>query len=77
MKLSDILLQKTATNELCCITVGGWISAMAFIDNEDRFIHYIPQNLLDKPVVREHWDFLTVIDSDGEEEEIPCHFIDV
>ena len=77
MKLGEFLLHKTNTMELCAITDGGWVVATAWIDHEDLFMRYIPTNLASKPVKRDYWDYLTIVNENNTSIKIPFHFIDL
>lgn len=75
MSLREFLLTKTNALELCAITDGGWIVATCWIDHEDLF--HVPPKLADKPVKKEYWDYLTIVNENNASIKVPCHFVDV
>lgn len=77
MKLGEFLRTKTNAMELCAITNGGWVVATVWIDHEDIFIGLIPTTLASKPVKRDYWDYLTIVNENNTSIKVPCHFIDV
>ena len=75
MTLFKFLREKTKAKELCVIRVCGYIVASAWIDYEDLFA--IPHSLVDKPVKKDEWGFLSIVNENNAEIKIPCHYIDV
>lgn len=75
--LSQFLRDKTGVYELCIIREDGWITAAAWIDNEDLFIGSLSSRLLEKSVKGDAWGMLTITGCKGSHHEIPCHYIDV
>ena len=74
-RLTDFLLHKTNALELCAITENHWIKAVCYIDHEDLF--HIPPDFANRAVKSEEWNYLTIVDKDGNKMQIPCHCIDV
>lgn len=77
MKLSEFLQKQTQALELCVIRDNDWIVATYFIDHEDLFCHHLDHKLSDKEVKRDKWDWLTIVNENGAETQIRCHYIDV
>lgn len=75
MKLKDFLHYETNARELCVIRQGGWIVASCWIDYEDLF--YIPHRLADNRVLKDEWDYLSVVNENNAAIKIPCHYVDI
>ena len=75
MNLRCFLRTQTSAQELCAIYDSGYLVAMCFIDYEDLF--HIPPKLSDKPVLKDGWDYLDIVDKNGDRHKIPCHKISV
>lgn len=75
MKLIEFLLKKTNARELCVIRNSGWIVASCWIDYEDLF--YVPDDLANKIVKKDEWDYLSIVNENNAEIKIPCHYVDV
>lgn len=72
---AQFCLRKTNVAELCVIRDAGYICAVAWIDHEDLFT--IHPNLAHKIVKKDSWGTLTVVGSDNQTHQVPCHYIDV
>lgn len=77
MPLIEFLLHHTKTHELCAITESGWISTTVFIDHEDLFSRCLSPLLREKKVKKDHWDTLPIVDAQGNQTSVPCHYIEV
>lgn len=75
IKLSDFLRYHTQVAELCVIRESGWIIASALIDSEDLF--YYPSDKRDMIVKSHEWGFVGIVNENGAELKIPCHYIDI
>jgi hypothetical protein len=75
MKLSEFLLHKTKVAELCVIRDSCWIVATCWIDEEDLF--RIPRDLADREVKGNKWGYLPIVNENGAEIKVPCHYIDI
>ena len=49
-RLEDVLLERTEANRYVKIYDGGWLVAMCYIDDEDLFIKYMSEELLNEKV---------------------------
>ena len=77
MKLLHFLRKQTQTLELCVIRDSGWIVATFFIDYEDLFCRHLNPKLGDMEVKGDKWDYLPIVNKNGAEIKIPCHYIDI
>ena len=75
MKLKEFLLRHTNVKELCVIRENGWTVASCWIDYEDLF--HIPSRLRDKEVKGDKWDYISIVNENKAEIQIPCHYVDV
>lgn len=75
MKLKEFLLRHTNVKELCVIRDNGWTVASCWIDYEDLFC--IPTTLKDKEVKGDKWGYLSIVNENNAEIQIPCHYVDV
>lgn len=75
MTLIDFLQNQTEVGELCIIRACGWITAAAWIDDEDLF--YVPLRLREAIVKNDEWGCLPIVNERGAKIKIPCHYIDV
>lgn len=75
MILKEFLWKNTYAKELCVIRENGWIVASCWIDYEDLF--YIPSKLANEEVKGDKWDYLSIVNENNAEIQIPCHYIDV
>ena len=73
MTLIEFLHYHTKVGELCVIKNEGWIVTTCWIDNEDLFM--IPETLRDKQVINERWGQLPIVNQQGVQIKIPCHYI--
>lgn len=73
--LSDFLLYKTKTRELCAVCQSRWVVAMFYIDSEDLFVVNIHPWIRDATVLYDEWKKLKVRTADGDKVEIDCHYI--
>lgn len=73
--LIDALMHDTRVSELCVIRLDGWIRATCWIDREDIFL--IPNDLCNKKVRSHAWGYLPIVNENGAEIKIPCHYIDL
>ena len=77
MTLSEFLLKKTQSLELCVIRDCGWIVASYYIDHEDLFNSHLSHKLRDMEVKGDEWSAINTKFKDGKVIQIPCHYIDV
>ena len=77
MTLSEFLLKKTQSLELCVIRDGGWIVASCYIDPEDLFHSRLKHELRDMEVKGDVWGAINITLKRGDVIQIPCHYIDV
>lgn len=73
--VSEFCLKKTNVSELCVIRESGYITATVWIDCEDLFA--IHPNIAQKLIRSDSWGTLTVVGSDNQTHQVPCHYIDV
>lgn len=75
MTLKEFLWKNTYAKELCVIREDGWIVASCWIDYEDLF--HIPPRLANEEVKGNEWGYLSIVNENNAEIQIPCHYIDV
>lgn len=77
ISLSEFLKHKTEVKELCVIREDGWIVATFWIDYEDLFMRYIDNKIGSKPVKKDEWGWLPIVNEDNGNMEVRCHYIDI
>jgi hypothetical protein len=75
MKLYEFLLHKTQVAELCVIRDSGWIVATCWIDEEDLF--RILPSISEREIKGDKWGYLPIVNENGAEITVPCHYIDI
>ena len=75
--LSEFLEHNTKVNELCVIRDDGWIVATFWIDNEDLFMRHLDNTIGSKPVEKDEWGWLPIVNEDKGNLEVRCHYIDI
>ena len=77
MKLREFLRKKTQALELCVVCDSGWIVATYFIDHEDLFCRHLDPKLGEQEVKSDKWDYLPIVNENGDKIQIWCHYINV
>lgn len=75
--LSEFLEHKTEAKELCVIREDGWIVATFWIDHEDLFMRYLDNKIGSKPVKKDEWGWLPIVNENNGNLEVRCHYIDI
>lgn len=73
--LMDFLLYHTPVHDLCVIRDAGYVRQVVYVDNEDLFL--VHPGLHDRAVRSHQYGTMPVIEEDGTETSIPCHYVDV
>lgn len=75
MTLSDFCYEHTKVGELVVVRDAGWVVTTAYIDPEDLFS--INPALSTRPVASDTWGTLSVLTKDGDQADVPCHYVDL
>lgn len=77
ISLSEFLEHETKAKELCVLREDGLIVATFWIDHEDLFTRYLDNKIGSKPVKKDKWGWLPIVNEDNENLEVLCHYIDI
>ena len=72
----DFLFHKTKSGELCVIRDSGWHSQVVYIDAEDTCVVVSPR-LANAKVISDSFGEMRFTKSDGSEQSVEVHYIDI
>lgn len=74
MTVREFCLKKTQVYELCVIRDSGWVVVTVWIDSEDLFA--MNERIAKMEVKYDSWGMLKIVTEHGDENHVPCHYID-